>query len=203
MPSIIKVSGFHALWCIYEYFQFSNLVCCRYSYEEVEGIAQGLLKRVKCRPRLGIICGSGLGGLANLLEDKEEIPYAEIEGFPVSTGKHNIFHSQDKTLYLSKKHCFFSFPHGITIVMLWNLIYTLDKIFGRQHTEIFFLFFQKNRIWHFMHIVSTVCIKCQNLFSGKYRKNILVCCLLKILPRVVNIKTLFCMTYIFATDHIK
>lgn len=57
----------------------------RYSYEEVEGIAQGLLKRVKCRPRLGIICGSGLGGLANVLTDTEEIPYAEIEGFPVST----------------------------------------------------------------------------------------------------------------------
>ena len=58
----------------------------RYSYEEVEKIAQGLLNRVKCRPRLGIICGSGLGGLANMLEDKEEIPYAEIDGFPVSTG---------------------------------------------------------------------------------------------------------------------
>lgn len=57
----------------------------RYSYEEVEAIAQNLLKRVKCRPRLGIICGSGLGGLANALENTEEIPYSEIEGFPVST----------------------------------------------------------------------------------------------------------------------
>lgn len=56
-----------------------------YSFEEVESIAQDILKRVKCRPRLGIICGSGLGGLANILDDTEEIPYAEIEGFPVST----------------------------------------------------------------------------------------------------------------------
>lgn len=58
----------------------------RYSYEEVESIAQDLLKRVKCRPRLGIICGSGLGGLANALDNTEEIAYSEIEGFPVSTG---------------------------------------------------------------------------------------------------------------------
>ena len=68
------------------YFIYSSIYY-RYSYEEVESIAQDLLKRVKCRPRLGIICGSGLGGLANALENTEEIAYSEIEGFPVSTGK--------------------------------------------------------------------------------------------------------------------
>jgi xanthosine phosphorylase len=36
-------------------------------------------------PRLGIVLGSGLGGLADLLEDAVAIPYAEIPGFPVST----------------------------------------------------------------------------------------------------------------------
>ena len=42
---------------------------------------------------------------------------------------------------------------------------TLDKIFSRQHFEIFFffIFFPENRIWHF---------KCQILFSGKNMKNI-------------------------------
>ena len=29
---------------------------------------------------------------------------------------------------------------------------TLGKIFGRWHSEIFFLFFPGNRIWHFMQI---------------------------------------------------
>ena len=33
-------------------------------------------------------------------------------------------------------------------------IITLGKIFSRQHTEIFFLFFPENSIWHFMQIVS-------------------------------------------------
>jgi len=37
------------------------------------------------RPRLGIVLGSGLGGLADLLEDAVAIPYAEIPGFPPST----------------------------------------------------------------------------------------------------------------------
>jgi len=37
------------------------------------------------RPRLGIVLGSGLGGLADLLENAAAIPYAEIPGFPTST----------------------------------------------------------------------------------------------------------------------
>ncbi len=36
-------------------------------------------------PRLGIVLGSGLGGLADLLDDAVAVPYAEIPGFPTST----------------------------------------------------------------------------------------------------------------------
>jgi xanthosine phosphorylase len=36
-------------------------------------------------PRLGIVLGSGLGGLADELADPVAIPYAEIPGFPPST----------------------------------------------------------------------------------------------------------------------
>ncbi len=36
-------------------------------------------------PRLGIILGSGLGGLADVLEDAVAVPYGEIPGFPTST----------------------------------------------------------------------------------------------------------------------
>ncbi|KAL4234915.1 hypothetical protein ACF0H5_006556 [Mactra antiquata] len=57
----------------------------KYSYEDVQRIAQSVLDRVKCRPHIGIICGSGLGGLAEVLGDKEIIQYEDIEGFPVST----------------------------------------------------------------------------------------------------------------------
>lgn len=36
-------------------------------------------------PRLGIVLGSGLGGLADQLDDAVAVPYAEIPGFPAST----------------------------------------------------------------------------------------------------------------------
>jgi len=36
-------------------------------------------------PRVGLVLGSGLGGLADALENRVEIPYGEIPGWPVST----------------------------------------------------------------------------------------------------------------------
>ena len=36
--------------------------------------------------------------------------------------------------------------------------------------------------------LETICMKCQNLLYGKNKKNILVCCLLKFLFRVLSIK---------------
>lgn len=40
-------------------------------------------------PKIAIICGTGLGGIANILDkpSKVEIPYENIPGFMVSTGK--------------------------------------------------------------------------------------------------------------------
>jgi len=51
------------------------------------GVAAALIRaRAGGRaPRLGIVLGSGLGGLADLLDDAVAIPYAEIPGFPTST----------------------------------------------------------------------------------------------------------------------
>ncbi len=41
--------------------------------------------RTELVPRIGIILGSGLGGLAAEVEDKVSWPYGQIPGFPVST----------------------------------------------------------------------------------------------------------------------
>ncbi|GFQ66317.1 purine nucleoside phosphorylase [Trichonephila clavata] len=57
----------------------------KYSYESMESLTNYLLKRTKHRPMVGVICGSGMGGLADMLEDKESFPYHEIPGFPTST----------------------------------------------------------------------------------------------------------------------
>ncbi|KAB0796708.1 hypothetical protein PPYR_10769 [Photinus pyralis] len=56
-----------------------------YSYEAVVNIAEYLLDRVPYRPRIGIICGSGMGSLAEALSNPIKFPYEDIPNFPVST----------------------------------------------------------------------------------------------------------------------
>jgi len=62
-----------------------SLMDKKYSYEEIESIANFILERITIKPKLGIICGSGLGGFADLLETPQTLEYTEIPGFPVST----------------------------------------------------------------------------------------------------------------------
>lgn len=42
-------------------------------------------RQMELEPRVGLVLGSGLGGLADELVDRVEIPYAEIPGWPAST----------------------------------------------------------------------------------------------------------------------
>lgn len=56
-----------------------------YPYEVIAESAHFLLDRTQHRPKIGIICGSGLGGLADMLKDSDEFPYEIIPNFPVST----------------------------------------------------------------------------------------------------------------------
>lgn len=58
----------------------------RYSYEDIEDVASKILSRTTQRPTIAIVCGTGLGGIVNALEDTTDVPYSEINGFPVSTG---------------------------------------------------------------------------------------------------------------------
>ncbi|XP_077452349.1 purine nucleoside phosphorylase 6 isoform X2 [Stigmatopora argus] len=57
----------------------------RSSYDDCKKAADWLRNRTKQRPRVAIICGSGLGGLADLIDDKTIFPYEDIPGFPTST----------------------------------------------------------------------------------------------------------------------
>ncbi|XP_067245415.1 purine nucleoside phosphorylase 6 [Chanodichthys erythropterus] len=58
---------------------------CSYSYEEYKETADWLLANTDIRPKVAIICGSGLGGLADLLDNKNVFPYDTIPRFPHST----------------------------------------------------------------------------------------------------------------------
>lgn len=56
------------------------------SYEECRTAADWLLSNTQVRPTVGIVCGSGLGGLADMLKDPQVFKYSEIPNFPQSTG---------------------------------------------------------------------------------------------------------------------
>lgn len=66
------------------------------------GVSPSLYKRVKAtadelrqtlptslqKPRVAIVCGSGLGGLADTIEEQPKVQfrYEDVKGFPRSTG---------------------------------------------------------------------------------------------------------------------
>ncbi len=52
---------------------------------EIEECCRAIAQRVKTKPRVGIILGTGLGGLADEISVSEEVPYEEIPRFPRST----------------------------------------------------------------------------------------------------------------------
>ncbi|KAF3689155.1 Purine nucleoside phosphorylase [Channa argus] len=66
-----------------------------YTYEEYKETADWLLTHTEQRPKVAIICGSGLGSLADLLDDKKVFDYKDIPRFPTSTvaghGGHLVF----------------------------------------------------------------------------------------------------------------
>jgi len=54
-------------------------------YENVLLAAEEIQKRITCQPKVAIILGSGLGTVAEHLENRTKIPYSEIPGFPASS----------------------------------------------------------------------------------------------------------------------
>jgi len=56
-----------------------------FTYEDYRAIARWILERTSHRPRIGIIAGSGLGGLGDGLDSAQVFPYGDIPQFPQST----------------------------------------------------------------------------------------------------------------------
>lgn len=59
--------------------------CQGYTYESVMAIVDNLKTEISITPKIGIVCGSGISSLADLLTDKVDIPYEKIPQFPTST----------------------------------------------------------------------------------------------------------------------
>lgn len=52
---------------------------------KIKDTADFLKSKIETQPEIGIILGSGLGGLGNKIENQTAIPYSEIPNFPLST----------------------------------------------------------------------------------------------------------------------
>ncbi len=53
--------------------------------EIIDRVAQGIRSRIKSQPRIGLILGTGLGGLAQAIQNAAIIPYRDLPDWPVST----------------------------------------------------------------------------------------------------------------------
>src|SRR5512144_2304287 len=56
-----------------------------YTLQDIDTIADFVRGKISSRPQIGMILGSGLGGLADSVENAARIPFAEIPGWPLST----------------------------------------------------------------------------------------------------------------------
>ena len=52
---------------------------------KIKVAADFILEKSKYKPEIGLILGSGLGSLADSIEEPEFFPYEELPHFPVST----------------------------------------------------------------------------------------------------------------------
>lgn len=52
---------------------------------ELDAAVEAVRLRSDLRPDVGVVLGSGLGGFADAVDDRVEIPYGDIPGWPVST----------------------------------------------------------------------------------------------------------------------
>lgn len=68
-----------------------------FSFEDCKRMADEILGYTKYRPEILIICGSGLSGLADDVEEAEIVPYDKCPGFPV-----NQIHGQASRLIFGK-----------------------------------------------------------------------------------------------------
>ena len=55
------------------------------SMKKYQRAVEFIRERIKTKPEIGMVLGSGLGQMADYIEDAETIDYSDIPGFPVST----------------------------------------------------------------------------------------------------------------------
>lgn len=78
-----------------------------FSYEDCKATSDWLMAQTDIRPIVGIVCGSGLGGLADILKDQVAFNYKDIPNFPQSTGEFGDDTHTPLTCRPFSVHCWF------------------------------------------------------------------------------------------------
>lgn len=87
--NVMKVRMCVCVWytLIFSIYNDNIFVCILSdSYEQCRATADWLLSRTQVCPAVAIVCGSGLGGLAEILKDPQMFNYSDVPNFPQSTG---------------------------------------------------------------------------------------------------------------------
>uniref|UniRef100_A0A8C7LY65 purine-nucleoside phosphorylase n=1 Tax=Oncorhynchus mykiss TaxID=8022 RepID=A0A8C7LY65_ONCMY len=69
-------------------------------------MTEWLLSRTRHRPKIAVVCGSGLGLLADGVTNKQIFPYADIPNFPVSSGVSGILKGKSCVFMQGRFHLY-------------------------------------------------------------------------------------------------
>lgn len=103
-------------------------------YEKLVKCYECYKNKIDFEPKVAIVLGSGLGNFAKVVDVKAELPYSEIEGFPVSTvpghaGKFIFGYIQEVPVVLMQGRVHYYEGYPITDVVLPT---RLMKMMGAQ-----------------------------------------------------------------------
>ena len=92
-------------------------------YEKLVKCYECYKSKIDFEPKVAIVLGSGLGNFAKVVDVKAELPYSEIEGFPVSTvpghaGKFIFGYIQEVPVVLMQGRVHYYEGYPITDVVL-------------------------------------------------------------------------------------